>query len=130
MKIASFQQACKLLKYNPKTVLPIVSKMPRHLQAHTIAKAKLEIITEASREGVELDYDNTDQRKWYGWFLLNKPGFRFLGSDCVFTHSHSVGGPRLCYLSEKDSDYHCKKHIALYKAAIIIPKKKTGPKKK
>jgi len=129
MKIASFLQACKLLKYNPKTVLPNVSKMPKRLQAHTIAKAKLEIIAEASRAGVELDYD-TDQQKWFGIFLLNKPGFRFGASNCGIANSRSHGGPRLCYLSEEDSDYHCKKHIALYKAAMVIPKKKTRPKKK
>lgn len=129
MKIASFLQACKLLKYDPKTVLPNVSKMPIHLRAHHIARAKLEIIAEASRGGVEFDYD-TNQRKWYGWFWLNKPGFRFLDSCYDLTHAASGGGPRLCYLSEEDTIYHCKKYIALYKAAMVIPKKKIRPKKK
>lgn len=130
MKIASFLQACKLLKYNPKTVLPNVSKMPVHLRAHTTAKAKLEIICEASRGGVELDYDNTDQRKWSGWFWLNKPGFRFSAAIYGIASTYSSGGPRLCYLSEEECIWHCKKHIALYKAAIVIPKKKAKPKKK
>lgn len=129
MKIASFLQACKLLKYNPKTCLPNVSKMPMHLRAHHIARAKLEIIAEASRGGVELDYDS-DQRKWGGWFWLNKRGFRFSDAYFVITLTFSDGGPRLCYLSEEDTIYHCKKHIALYKAAIVIPKKKAKPKKK
>jgi hypothetical protein len=128
MKIASFAQACKLLKYNPKTVLPNVSKMPMHLRAHTVAKAKLEIIAEASRGSVELDYDNTDQRKWGGWFRLDKPGFRFGGAGCGLSGTYSGGGPRLCYLSEEDTVYHCQKHIALYKAAIVIPKKKAKKK--
>lgn len=130
MKIASFLQACKLLKYNPKTVLPNVSKMPFHLRAHHIARAKLEVIAEAGREGVELDYDNTDQRKWYGWFWLNKPGFRFGDAYFDIASTDTACGPRLCYLSEDDCIYHCKKHIALYKAATVIPKKKTKPKKK
>lgn len=122
MKIASLSQACKLLGYNPKTVLPNVSKMPKHLQKHTIAKSTLEIIAEASREGVELDYDNTDQYKWYPWFWLNKPGFRFYVSTCAFTDAYSTGGPRFCYLSREDSDWHAKKHLALYKTATVIPK--------
>jgi hypothetical protein len=130
MKITSFLQACKALNYNPKTILPNVSKMPRRLQAHHIARAKLEVIAEASRGGVELDYDNSEQRKWYGWFWLNKPGFRFDVSDYDITTSGSCGGPRLCYLTEEDSDYHCKKHIALYKAAMVMPKKKTRATKK
>lgn len=130
MKIASFIQACKLLKYNPKTILPNVSKMPVHLRVHTTARAKLEIIAEASRGGVDLDYDNTDQRKWYGWFWLNKPGFQFSAAYYDFADSVSAGGPRLCYLSEEDTIYHCKKHIALYKAAMVIPNKKVRAKKK
>lgn len=129
MKIASFLQACKLLKYNPKTVLPVVSKMPKHLQAHTIAKAKLEIIAEASQGGVVFDYDDSNERKWYPWFWLNKPGFRFDVSFYSFTSAFACSGPRLCYLSEEDSDYHAKKHLALYKAAIVIPKRPVKKKK-
>lgn len=106
----------------------MVSKMPRHLQSHTIARAKLEIIAEASRDGVELDYDDTNQRKWYGWFWLNKPGFRFSDAYYVISNSLSTGSPRLCYLSEEDTIYHCKKHVGLYKAAMVIPKKKVKKK--
>lgn len=127
MKIENFLKACKLLKLNSKTCIPNVSKMPKYLQAHTIARAKLEIIAEASRAGVELDYDNYSQYKWFGYFLLNKPGFRFYAVNYDVTFSGSAGGPRLCYLSREDAEYHCKKHIALYKAAIVIPK---APKKK
>jgi len=130
MKITSFLQACEILKYNPKTVLPNVSKMPMHLRAHPIARAKLEIIAEASRKGIELDYDDLKQRKWFGLFWMNKPGFRFFGSRCVIPDSFSFGGPRLCYCSEEESDWHCKEHIALYMAAFVIPTKKVKPKEK
>lgn len=129
MQIPSFLFACKRLKYNPKTAIPDVSKMPKHLQAHTIAKAKLEIIAEASRDGVELDYDS-DQEKWSAWFWLNKPGIRFDDAGCGITGAGSGGGPRLCYLSQEDVEYHVKKHFALYKAAIIIPKRPKSKAKK
>lgn len=102
MHINSLAHACKLLKYNPKTCLPVVSKMPKHLQKHTLAKATLEIIAEASREGVELDFDNADQKKWGGWFWLDKPGFRLFGAYYDFTYADSDGGPRLCFLSKDD----------------------------
>jgi hypothetical protein len=122
MRIPSLAFACKKLGYNIKTVLPNVSKMPKHLQKHTLARATLEIIHEASWDGVEIDYDNPDQKKWGFWVWLNKPGFRLCdvgyGIDC----SGSDGGPRLCCLSEGDMRYHFKKHFALYKDAIVIPK--------
>ena len=127
MKIASLAVACKKLGYNIKTCLPDVSKMPKHLQKHTLARATLEIITEASWDGVELDYNNNNQRKYYGWFWLDNPGFRLYGVTCAIAYSLSSGGPRLCYLSREEAEWHIKKHFALYKAAIVIPKK---PKKK
>lgn len=122
MKIPSLAFACKKLGYSIKTVLPNVSKMPKHLQKHTLARATLEIIHEASWDGVEIDYDNPDQKKWGFWVWLNKPGFRLVAVDCAFDGSD--GGPRLCCLSREDMEYHFKKHLALYKAAIVIPKKK------
>ena len=105
MRIASLAVACKKLGYNIKTCLPDVSKMPKHLQKHTLAKAELDIIHEASWDGVELDYDNPDQKKWGIWVWLNKPGFRLgyvlgdVGLDV------SVGGPRLCCLTEPLAKY-------------------------
>lgn len=129
MKIASLAIACKKLGYNIKTVLPNVSKMPKHLRAHTLARATLEIIHEASWDGVEIDYDNSDQKKWGIWVWLNKPGFRLYYVYFDIVCSTTVGGPRLCCLSREDMEYHFKKHFKLYKAAIEIPKKPL-PKKK
>lgn len=129
MKIPSFAFACKKLKYNPKTVLSDVSKKPKHLQKHTIAREKLEIIHEASWDGVEIDYDNSQQQKWGFWAWLNKPGFRLYGVYYDLTLSYAAGGPRLCCLSREDMEYHFKKHFALYKAAIEIPKRPAKKKK-
>lgn len=130
MRIPTYAFACKKLGYNPKTALPDVSKMPKHLQKHTIARATLEIIHEASWDGVEQDYDNIEQKKWGIWGVwLNKPGFRL---DVVYygiDFSGTVGGPRLCCPSREDMEYHFKKHFALYKAAIEIPKKPSSKKK-
>lgn len=129
MKIPSFAFACKKLGYNPKTAISDVSKKPKHLQNHTIAREKLEIIHEASWDGVEIDYDNLEQRKWGVWVWLNKPGFRLADVDCDITFSCTDGGPRLCCLSREDMEYHFKQHFALYKAAIVIPKKAAKKKK-
>jgi hypothetical protein len=129
MKIPSFAFACKKLKYNPKTALPDVSKMPKHLQKHTLARATLEVIHEASWDRVEIDYDNPDQKKWGFWVWLNKPGFRLGGVYCGIDGSDSDGGPRLCCPSREDMEYHFKKYFKLYKAAIEIPKAVVKKKK-
>lgn len=129
MRIPSLAFACKKLGYNIKTVLPNVSKMPKHLQKHTLARATLEIIHEASWDGVEIDYDNTDQKKWGFWVWLNKPGFRLYDVFFDFDYSGSGGGPRLCCLSREDMEWHFKKHFKLYKAAIEIPKKPASKKR-
>lgn len=129
MRIPTYAFACKKLGYNPKTVLPDVSKMPKHLQKHTIARATLEIIHEASWDGVEIDYDNSSQKKWGIWVWLNEPGFQLNVVYYDIGGSGTVGGPRLCCLSREDMEYLFKKHFALYKAAIEIPKKAVSKKK-
>jgi hypothetical protein len=125
MKIPSFTFACKKLGYDPTKSLPDVSKMPKHMQASTVAKAKLDIIYEAARDGVELDYDDINQDKWGIWWWLNKPGFRFYVAFIDYSLATTTGGPRLCVLSREDAIYHANKHKALWKSATVIPKKKS-----
>lgn len=122
MKITSLQHACKVLKCTLKSRMPDVSKMAKHLQKHTLATAELELIAEASRNGVVLDYDDYSQGKYYNVFLLNKPGFRFGVVFCAVSISSAVGCPRLCFTSDEDARWHAKKYLAKYKAGIVIPK--------
>jgi len=95
--IRSFPEACKKLKLNPAKVLPRIAGMPKRHQKAIIAQAKLVIIAEALNEGWKPNWDNTSEWKYYPWFWMDKPGFRFNDSICAGTYAGAGAGSRLCF---------------------------------
>lgn len=60
-----------------------------------IAYKKLKIVVAAINQGWIPDWDNTDQRKWYPWFVLSSGfGFSYTGYDCAY--ARAFVGSRLC----------------------------------
>ena len=125
MKIKTFNQACKLLKYNPEKVLPNVASFPKAHQKSLTAYAKLVIIAEAlnydeaTKKKWVPNWNDYNEYKWYPWFYLDKPGFRFGASGYLCT-STGAGGARLCYRSSGLSDYAAKQFKTLYKDLIVL----------
>ena len=62
------------------------------------ALKELEEIARALRCGVELDYSNSNQKKWFVVMVWDNgaSGFRFYDSYYEGTLTHTIGGPRLC----------------------------------
>jgi hypothetical protein len=118
MPIKTFSQACKILKLDPKKVLPVVKGMPLRMQKAQLAYAKLVIITQALNEGWEPNWDDSNEWKYWPWFYMNKPGFRFHGSHFVITDSYSSGGSRLCFKSEELASYAGRQFLDLYREFI------------
>lgn len=85
-------------------------------EADVIAYQKLKVIIRAiNPKDWKIDWNDGNQRKWWPWFYLNKPGFRFLGSLCDWTTTYSTGGSRLCFESEELSNYAADQFLDLYK---------------
>ena len=78
-----------------------------------IAYKKIKLITSVLNEGVILDWNNSNQQKWYPYFNLAS-GSGFSGSrstyDCTFT---SVGS-RLCTDTSEKAQYIAKQFEAEY----------------
>ncbi len=124
MKINNFEEGCEKKGLDPVAALPDVSKMPERYQAAVTAFAKLIIMADAAREK-DPDWNDGDEEKYYPWFdmkvdKINPTGFRFRGAGCGGTHS-SVGS-WLSYDSDKDTEFHAKTHMALYRDMMVIPK--------
>lgn len=129
MRIKSFLEACKKLKLDPKKVLPVVKSMPLHMQKPQIAYAKLVVIAQALNEGWEPNWDDTNEWKYWPWFYMNKPGFRFGGSDYAIPGSGTTGGSRLCFHTRELSDYAGKQFLSLWREMMVMPKKPAKKKK-
>lgn len=100
-EILSFEAACKDRKVDPKK-LPVVRSLPRRHQKRQIADYKLTIIAEALREGKTVNYNDTDQYKYFALFEVKandkKPsGFGLSCVGCDGWDAVSDVGVRLCF---------------------------------
>lgn len=132
MPIKTFLDACKALKIDPKKALPKLAGTPIRFQKAQMAYAKLLIIAAALNEGWTPDWDNGNEWKYWPWFWMNKPGFRFAGSYYSYTDTITSGGSRLCFRTRELSDYAGKTFLSLWEEMMVIPKpvKKAAKKKK
>jgi len=78
------------------------------------AYQKLKVIARALNEGWKPDWNDGNQAKWYPWFYMNKPGFRFADSVYDYSHSYSAGGSRLCFKSRELAEYAGKQFMDIY----------------
>lgn len=122
MPIKTFAEACKKLKLSPIKVLPKLLGTPKKHHKAMIAYAKLLVITEALNEGWEPNWDDTNEWKYWPWFYMNKPGFRFFASFCSYAFTFTSGGSRLCFRTRDLSDYAAKQFLSLWKDMIVLPK--------
>lgn len=130
VKIKSFEDACKLLKRNPKS-LPVVSKLPKDEGEYITATYKLSVIAKAlnldQQTGEEWKPNWTDwnQYKHYPWFEVVKKkgsgsGFAFDLTDDWDTAT--CAGSRLCFKNRETAAYAGQKFIKLYEKAFMFPK--------
>ena len=84
-----------------------------------IAYKKLKLITKVLNEGWTPNWNNNNERKWYCWFYMDKPGFRLGAAD--YADDVTYVGSRLCYRTRKLAEYAAKQFIDLYRDLMVIP---------
>lgn len=83
-----------------KQLLSYKGKSRRLLGSQAMLQA--EMIAEVLNEGKNLDWDNYDQKKWFGWYYYSKTSSGFFGSACHFwAVSGSRASSRLHFASEE-----------------------------
>lgn len=76
---------------------------------------KLKVIIRVLNEGWKPNWDNSNQYKWYPWFYMNKPGFRFGVAYFSRSRTTAFGGSRLCFSSEELAKYAGNQFLDIYK---------------
>jgi hypothetical protein len=105
--VTSYEAACELTGTTPLTIEDF-AKHPLEDQDSDFAAHQLNVISKAFREGVEFDYADTDQKKWFPWFYWNVnraggPGFSC--NDYRFDYSDSFVSARHSYPSEDTAEF-------------------------
>lgn len=124
--LKTFEDACKVLDLDAEKVTPDFSSFPENDQKAMLAHAQLIIIAKAANKlankGKEWtpDWDNNKWDKWHPWFWMDggSSGFRFNGSDD--RRSCSYVGSRLCFISEKVSDYIANQFLDLFRDYFVM----------
>jgi hypothetical protein len=128
MPIKTFEEACKKLKLDPAAILPDVSRFPAKHQKAITATAKMYIVAEALNEGWEPNWNDSDEYKYFPWFDMeedkknNPSGFRFVGTYFDYSVTYSAGGSRLCFKSQKLSDYCATQFVELWRDMMVLSK--------
>jgi hypothetical protein len=96
--IKTYEDACKELN-----TIPNWNIYPADTQDE-IAYKKLKTIAAAINGDWIPDWNNTNQKKWYPYFILSS-GFGFSATDCLYVIASTAAGSRLCFESEEKAKY-------------------------
>lgn len=118
-KIKTFEQACKALKLNPKSLPKVEGLHKKHKDA-IISHYKLIIVAEALNDGWKPNWSDTNEVKFFPYFEHKSSGVSFNFSHVSYYFSYV--GSRLCYKSRELSDYAGKQFIKLYNTYFTLPK--------
>jgi hypothetical protein len=118
--IASFEEACVKLGHKPKDYEKWNFVFAKGYDKALLAHAKLIVIAEALNDGWKPNWKDNSEYKYYPWFWMNPPGFRFRGSYCVLAHTYPTGGSRLCFRTRALSVYAAKQFFELYRDLMVI----------
>lgn len=122
--ITTFEEACQKLGLPiDESILPDLSVFSEKHRAALIASAKLIIIAEALNDGWEPNWDDYNEYKYFPWFYMDSPGFRFYDVGCAWADTCSDGGSRLCFRTRKLAEYAGQTFLELYREMMVIPKK-------
>jgi hypothetical protein len=105
--IKTFEDACKELDISTTQVCAGDTKDEE-------AYKMLKIIIKAINQGWEPDWSDTNQRKWWPYFVLSS-GFGFSFSYYHYGNADARVGSRLCFESQDKSDYAANQFLDLYK---------------
>lgn len=114
-----FIEACKITGDVPTLPFPNPTTDRHHA---TNAFYMLDILHDIRLKDAVLNWQ-TNQKKWVGWFNEYKPGsgFRFFGSDNVWSISYANGGARFALPTKEESDEFNTKYLSLINK-ILKPK--------
>jgi hypothetical protein len=111
-RIKTFEDACAALEEDPD------DNQFTDGEPDEIAYRKIKVIARALNEGWKPNWNNSNEYKWYPWFYLNNPGFRFIDTYFDCTYTYTTGGSRLCFKSQDLAKYAGEQFLNLYKDFI------------
>ena len=115
-----FLEACKKTGDDPTLPFP-----EDKTEKQEIANAwyMIDVFHDLALGKTVLDWTNSNQKKWWGWFndYQSGSGFRFGDSGGGWAATFAGGGARFCLATKEESDKFCQKYLPLINI-ILKPK--------
>ena len=120
--LETFEAAAEFLGKDTFSVLSVLGALHEPEGKPLIALYKLSILSEASwkHEGIELNWKNRNQEKYYGWFDFSSgsaSGFSY--DDFGYVISFSLVGSRLVFPTWQIAKYVGTTHLDLYRDLML-----------
>jgi hypothetical protein len=107
-EIRTFEDACDALSIDPDAVCVATDTKDE------AAYKKLKVVIAAINQGWTPDWNNSNQRKWWPYFVLSS-GFGFSLPGYRYDIADSRVGSRLCFETSEKAEYAGKQFTDLYK---------------
>ena len=106
----------KVFNFN-KTTEEQFNKKWEGFEEHEKYGALERLIVNFYNKGEKPNWENTDQHKYYPYFIMDKVDFRYFTYDCYFTDSRVSS--RLAYLREEDMLEAVELYLDIYKKSRL-----------
>jgi hypothetical protein len=112
-RIKSYEDACEDQNITPLTI-DAFSVLPEQDRKHAFSSHKLTVINRALNEGWAPNWADSDEYKYYAYFVYSGSGsgFSFGGYSCDYTNSHV--GSRLVFKSRELAEYAGKQFTSIF----------------
>jgi hypothetical protein len=120
-RIKTFEDVLEYHNYKRDVQAFVLECQKRAYTADEIAYRQVKMIVEALNEGWTPDWSNSNQPKYYPWFVMSSPsgsGFSFYDYDCW--NSFSNAGSRLCFKSKELAKYAGETFTEIYKEFLTL----------
>lgn len=120
-RIKTFEDVLEYHNYKRDTQAFVLECQKRAYTADEIAYRQLKMIAEVLNEGWTPDWSNSNQCKYYPWFVMSSPsgsGFSFDVAGAWRTNSYA--GSRLCFKSRELAEYAGKQFTEIYKEFLTL----------
>lgn len=111
-RIKTFEDA---LEETGRPDVPDFSCLPSDMRKHFEALYKMEVITEALNEGWMPNWDNSNECKYYPWFVMSPSSFAFHDSLYDFSLASAGSGSRLKFKTSELAKYAGKQFVDIWK---------------
>lgn len=120
-RVKTYADACAVLGIEPVNE-DVLTKLG--FTKDEIAYRKLKTIAEALNEGWRPNWADSNEYKYWPWFVYNpaSAGFSFASTLYAASYSHTAIGSRLCYKTRELAAYAGRQFEGLYNDFLLIKK--------